>query len=178
MKLLVVADVDDFHWHGSPGNADLAVSCGDVDDSYLIEIAKAHNCQNIFAVKGNHDSTAPFAAPIIDLHLKTAEYNGILFGGLNGCFKYKPAGYFLYEQWEVEEFLKYFPKVDIFVSHNSPKRIHDKNDEGHTGFEALNTYIKRTNPKLLLHGHQHIEKETIVQNTRVVCIYGHRIIEI
>jgi Icc-related predicted phosphoesterase len=178
IKLLILADIDSFKWHWGEGQADLLISCGDVSDSLILEAAEAFNCSKIFAVKGNHDSNAPFPAPIIDLHLKTETFNGVTFGGLNGSWKYKPRGNFLYEQDEVSEFLRDFPAVDVFVSHNSPKGIHDKWDDVHNGFEGLTGYIEKAKPKLLIHGHQHCNQETKVGGTRVIGVYGHRMVEV
>src|ERR1039458_4054866 len=108
IKLVILADIDDFHWQWGAGQADVLISCGDISDSLILEAAEAFNCSKIFAVKGNHDSSGSFAAPVIDLHLKTEDFNGLIFGGLNGSWKYKPRGQFLYEQDEVSRFLKDF----------------------------------------------------------------------
>ena len=67
MRLLILADIDDLHWRAETGNADLVVACGDTADSLILEAAAAFGCATIFAVKGNHDSAAPFPKPIIDL---------------------------------------------------------------------------------------------------------------
>ncbi|MBU4404428.1 MAG: hypothetical protein L6428_07980 [Candidatus Aminicenantes bacterium] len=56
------------------------------------------------------------------MHLRTIELGGFSFGGLNGCWQYKP--------------------------------------------------------RLLLHGHQHQNCETLVSCTRVVGVFGWRVIEI
>jgi Icc-related predicted phosphoesterase len=178
MELLVLADIDDLRWHGGSGHADLLLSLGDIADAVILEAAAAWKCPAIFAVKGNHDSDGPFPEPIIDLHLRTWEFAGLRFGGLNGCWQYKPRGAFLYYQEEAETFLEAFPAVDVFISHNSPRGVHDREDEVHTGFSALNSYILRTTPRLLLHGHQHQERETKVGATRVIGVYGWRVIEI
>ncbi len=178
MKILALADIDDFRWRGPGGEADLLLALGDLADAVILEAASAWNCAAIFAVKGNHDADAPFPAPIVDLHLGTAGFGGLRFGGLNGCWQYKPRGSFLYYQEEAEEFLRDFPPVDIFLSHNSPRRVHDREDEVHTGFTALNAYIGRARPRLLLHGHQHQERETQVGETRVIGIYGWKEIEL
>jgi len=74
--------------------------------------------------------------------------------------------------------LSAFPAVDIFIAHNSPLKIHDKDDDVHIGFEGFNQYINRTNPRFFLHGHQHLSEETIVGRTRVIGTYGSRIIEV
>lgn len=178
MRILVLADIDDFHWKHGSGQVDIVLSCGDIADEVILEAAEVYNCQNIFAVKGNHDSNAPFPFPVVDLHLQTKHHNGFILGGLNGSWKYKPRGYFLYDQWEVEDFLASFPAVHIFMAHNSPRGIHDQEDEVHFGFDGLNSYIKRAKPKVVVHGHQHVNQETQVQGTRVIGVYGHKIIEI
>jgi Icc-related predicted phosphoesterase len=178
MKILAIADIDDFRWKFGDGQADVLMSCGDVSDRVILEAAEAYGCQAVFAVKGNHDSNAPFAEPIIDLHLQTREHGSLILGGLNGSWKYKPRGYFLYDQREVDGFLSTFPPVDIFLSHNSPRGIHDKEDEVHCGFDGLNTYINRAGPKVLLHGHQHVDRQTVVAGTRVIGVYGFKLIEV
>jgi Icc-related predicted phosphoesterase len=178
MRLLALADIDDLRWHGGRGCADALLALGDLADEVILQAAKAWQCQAVFAVRGNHDSEAPFPELVVDLHLRTAEFAGLSFGGLNGCWQYKPRGAFLYYQEEAEAFLENFPPVDVFISHNSPRRVHDREDEVHTGFTALNTYIERASPRLLLHGHQHREGETRVAATRVIAVYGWKVIEI
>ncbi len=177
MKLLVIADNDDFTWHGGAYDVDAIISCGDVVDQLILQAAAACQCRTVFAVKGNHDLPSPFPAPIIDLHLRVHEFSGLQFGGLNGSWKYKPRGHFLYEQSEVTGFLQTFPPVDIFVSHNSPRSIHDKDDGIHPGFDGLLEYIQKHRPRLLIHGHQHVNIETVIGETRVIGVYGHRMIE-
>jgi Icc-related predicted phosphoesterase len=178
MKLLVIADNNDFVWSGAACDVDAIVSCGDAVDQLVLSAAKAVRCHAVFAVKGNHDADSPFPAPIIDLHLRVHTLDGIRFGGLNGSWKYKARGPFLYEQAEVTGLLQDYPAVDLFVSHNSPRSVHDKNDGIHFGFDGLLAYIHQHKPRLLIHGHQHVNTETTVGATRVVGVYGHRIIEL
>ena len=178
MRLLVIADIDDLRWKGGPGQADLLIACVDVSDPVILEVAEAYHCNRIFAVKGNHDFPASFPHPIVDLHLHVESYGEIAFGGFNGSWKYKPRGHYLYEQAEAMDLLKGFPPVDIFVSHNSPRGIHDKEDDIHTGFDVLRTYIQSAKPRLLIHGHQHLDAETLSAETKVLGVYGHRLIEV
>ncbi len=178
MKLLVLADIDDLNWCGGKGRADALLALGDMADAVILQAAESWQCPAVLAVKGNHDSDAPFPAPIVDLHLRAAARGGLSFGGLNGCFQYKPRGAFLYYQEEVEAFLESFPAVDIFLSHNSPRGVHDREDEVHAGFNALNAYIERAAPRLLLHGHQHLERESLLGRTRVVGVFGWRVMEV
>lgn len=74
--------------------------------------------------------------------------------------------------------MEIFPAVDVFISHNSPRRVHDREDEIHTGFSGLNTYVERAAPHLLLHGHQHQDCETLVERTRIIGVFGWRVIEV
>ncbi len=178
MRILIIADIDDLHWEHGRHSADVLLSCGDVFDQVILETAEACDCRVIFAVKGNHDSNTPFPSPIIDLHLAVHEYCGLKFGGFNGSCRYKPKGSFLYGQEEVQESLKDFPAVDIFLSHNSPWDVHDKHDGIHYGFEALNTYIAKTHPAALVHGHQHRDIESVLEETRVIGAYGYKLIEV
>jgi Icc-related predicted phosphoesterase len=178
MKILIIADSNDFTWRGGHGQANVLISCGDTCDQLILQAADAYKCGQIFAVKGNHDSPAPFPKPIVDLHLRTEEYRGIHFGGMNGSWKYKPQGHFPYEQHEVTDHLNSFPRVDLFISHNSPRTIHDREDNVHIGFDGLLEYIRRCKPIMLIHGHQHMDIETVVCGTRVSGVFGHKVIEI
>ena len=178
MRLLILADIDDLHWRHGTGVADLVIALGDIADSVILEAAASFGYPPIFAVKGNHDADTAFPAGIEDLHLNHIQFGGLAFGGFNGSWKYKPRGHFLYEQSEATALIERLPAVDVFLSHNSPRHIHDKEDETHYGFEALNAYIARHQPRLLLHGHQHVNQETMVHGTRVIGVYGHRVLEI
>ena len=178
MTLLVIAD-DDALLNTLPEvPADVLVSCGDLPDQTVLRAAQRCRCRQILAVKGNHDSSAPFAPPIVDLHLHTHVIQGITFGGFCGAWKYKPRGHYLFEQSEVERALAAFPPVDVFVTHNSPRLVHDRDDDVHIGFGAFNSYLARTHPRWLFHGHQHLNAETTVGATRVTGTYGHRFVVI
>ncbi|MBU4199875.1 MAG: metallophosphoesterase [Verrucomicrobia bacterium] len=178
MRILAISDIDDFHWKGGSGSADVLLSCGDIIDQVILEAAEDFSCSTIFAVKGNHDSHTAFTCPIVDLHLQVCEHNGVTFGGLNGSWKYKPRGHFLYDQGEVDRWLASFPPVDVLLSHNSPRGIHDREDEVHYGFEALKDYVLRARPKIVVHGHQHMDAETLLGETRIIGIYGYKMVEI
>ena len=178
MRLLIISDIEDLNWKHGTGEADILLSCGDVFDHVIMEAAEAFKCHAIFAVKGNHDSIDPFPEPIVDLHRFSKRCLGITFGGLNGAWKYKPRGHYLYDQTEVEGYLATFPGTDIFISHNSPRGIHDRNDGIHTGFDGLTSYIARAKPKILVHGHNHVNKESTFGETRVIGVHGWRQVQL
>ena len=76
------------------------------------------------------------------------------------------------------DFLQGFTRPDIFIAHNSPRGIHDKEDGIHAGFDALRSYIQSAKPRLLIHGHQHLNIETQFAETKVLGVYGHIVIEV
>lgn len=174
MNLLVIAD-DEFAARRVPDcQADVLLSLGDLPDEVILSAAQKCQCREILAVKGNHDSSGPFHDPIRDMHLVTHQVRGSSFGGFCGSWKYKPKGNYLFEQSEVESLMSNFPGVDVFLAHNSPRLVHDRDDEVHIGFTAFNAYITRTKPKLFLHGHQHQSAESTLGATRVIGVYGYR----
>jgi Icc-related predicted phosphoesterase len=177
MKLLVLADDDGVRHELIAQPVDLVLSLGDVSDLVILEAAKQARCGAILAVKGNHDADAAFSPPILDLHLAVQTVGGIRFGGFNGSWRYKPRGHFLYEQEQAERLLDGFPPVDVFIAHNSPRNMHERDAAVHAGFEAFNRYIERAKPRLFIHGHQHVNQDTLVGRTHVMGIYGQRRIQ-
>ncbi len=183
MKLLIISDIDDLHWKNGSGQADLILSLGDMADQLILEASKAYNCPHIFAVRGNHDYNGdkPFPEPIVDLHMTTQTFKGMAFGGLNGALglnRYRNKRPYFHSQTEVCRYMSAFPPVDILISHNSPRGIHERDDEHYAGFDGLINYFFEHKPKFLFHGHQHINRETDCDATRVICVYGWRVMEI
>lgn len=177
MTTLLLADDDGVRGQLTTEPADLLISCGDVADGVILEAAQLAGCDGIFAVKGNHDDCRAFAPPIVDLHLSVQTFNGLRFGGFHGSWRYKPRGHFLYEQEEVEMLLESFPPVDVFVAHNSPWEIHERDRDVHIGFAAFNRYIERTQPRWFIHGHQHCDQDAYLDQTRVIGLFGLRRVE-
>lgn len=176
MNLLVIADDESVGSRIPDCTVDVLVSCGDLPDEVILKAAAKCHCRQILAVKGNHDSSAAFPEPIQDLHLNRLQFRGLNFGGFCGSWKYKPRGNYLFEDFEVEHLLARFPAVDVFVTHNSPRLVHDREDDVHMGFAAFNQYIERAKPKFVLHGHQHQNIETRIGGTCVIGTYGHRML--
>ena len=174
MNVLIIAD-DELVYRNLPeAKADLVISCGDLPDDVILRAAEKCSGNHILAVKGNHDSSADFQSPIKNMHLQIFEFRRISFGGFCGAWKYKPRGNYLFEQSEVEIALAKFPRVDVFIAHNSPRLIHDRDDDVHTGFVAFKNYITKRQPLFLLHGHQHLQQETLIGATRVIGTYGYQ----
>ena len=79
--------------------------------------------------------------------------------------------------------LRYGVFLDIFLTHASPRHIHDKEDPCHQGFECFNWFIKKFQPTYLVHGHIHLydmntPRITKVGKTTVVNAYSHTILNL
>lgn len=178
MLAALIADDDSLVGHLNPGPVDVLISLGDLWDSTIAKAAERYRPSRIFAVRGNHDTAAPFAAEVTPLHLKVASHNGLTFGGFDGSWRYKPRGHHLYDQEEAVILLQSFPRVDVFMAHNSPRGIHERDEEVHQGFDALLDYVRKHQPAYLLHGHQHLNAVSHIGATQVIGVYGERIMEI
>lgn len=78
--------------------------------------------------------------------------------------------------------IRYGRYLDVFLTHASPRHIHDKEDACHKGFQCFNWFIKKFSPAMLLHGHIHLydlqtPRETVSDKTSVINVYSHLIID-
>ncbi|TFG48878.1 MAG: hypothetical protein E4H33_03395 [Anaerolineales bacterium] len=65
-----------------------------------------------------------------------------------------------------------FPPLDVFLAHNSPWDVHERDKDIHQGFEAFRNYIERVQPRYFFHGHQHVNETMVMGKTQVVGVYG------
>lgn len=77
---------------------------------------------------------------------------------------------------------RYGTYLDIFLTHASPRHIHDKEDPCHKGFECFNKFLQKYKPRYMVHGHIHLydqneERAGDYYGVRVVNAYSHTIIE-
>lgn len=75
------------------------------------------------------------------------------------------------------------PAPRVFVTHSPPFGLGDREDVAHVGFEPFLGLIDRHNPPLWLHGHVHLYgpdqmRVTNRGETKVVNVFGHRILEV
>ena len=78
---------------------------------------------------------------------------------------------------------KYGRYLDIFMTHASPRHIHDHEDPCHVGFECYNWFLERFKPTYMIHGHIHLydlreERVGKYFDTTVVNAYAHYVIEL
>ncbi|MEA3505884.1 MAG: hypothetical protein U9R36_00075, partial [Elusimicrobiota bacterium] len=131
----------------------------------------------IIGIHGNKDNPG-FPEYVTDVHLKPQKFGGVVFGGCQGAWPYKPIGHFLYSEEEIKEILAFLPRVDVFLTHNPPKGETEIDDMVHNGFKSFNDYIKKHSPAYHLHGHVHKNKEFKIENTKVISVFGMKELEI
>jgi len=171
-KVLVIADYDGFHFQETiKSRIDFVLSCGDVPFHILEEIYERFR-KPIFAIKGNHDPTAPFPKFVTDVNFKVVQHRNWLIGGWQGVPCYKSTGPFEWDDIAATEKLSKFPYVDIFICHAPLPKLTDKEDYAHTGSEAILRYVRDKQPKYVYHGHVHSEIGTMVGNSAAVSIFG------
>jgi hypothetical protein len=187
MKILAIADRPPREKIKSilEKNSDIDLICtlGDLDYFSLIALQNIKDIPKI-GVYGNHCSGKYFdELGIVNLHLKTFEHKGLIFGGFEGSVRYKNDQYAkMYTQEEAESLLKNFPVVDILLAHCPPYGINDEpNELAHQGFHALRKYIETQKPKYLFHGHTYPKDEEMItqyQDTQITYVYADKIIQI
>lgn len=178
MHAIIIADDDSLVGHLPPGPADLLISLGDIWDGTIDKAYARYSPGKVFAVRGNHDGDGPFPGYVTPLHYTVGRCGGMSFGGFGGSWRYKPRGHHLYEQEEVSRMLRSFPRVDVFMAHNSPRGCHERDDDVHQGFEGFVDYIRRARPRYFIHGHQHLDALTVIGETAVIGFFGEKAIEL
>jgi len=177
MLILAIADDDSAVCQLERCKVDVLVSCGDIADITILRAVEYYQPDVAFAVRGNHDLDVPFPDGIIDLHLEVKSHRGLKFGGFGGSWRYKNRGNNLFTQEEAETLLDGFPAVDVFIAHNSPFGIHERDADVHQGFRAFNGYIRRTSPTYFIHGHQHNGKTGRCERTQVCGVISERMFD-
>lgn len=78
--------------------------------------------------------------------------------------------------------IKYGRYLDILLTHATPRKIHDKEDPCHKGFESFNWFVEKYKPTYMVHGHIHLydmREERIGKywDSILVNAYAHTVIE-
>jgi uncharacterized protein len=179
LNIIAIADDDYLVGHIEPNaEVDILISLGDLYDVTLQKAIDLYAPEHVLAVRGNHCVDDEFPVPTIDLHLQTIELFGLTFGGFSGSWQYKKVGNHMYTQDEAHQLLENFPAVDVFIAHNSPRGIHERDTGIHQGFDAFIEYIDRAQPAYFLHGHQHCRKISYRGKTCIMGVYGEKSLQI
>ena len=178
MRIIAIADDDDLVGKRTGESAEILISLGDLYDTTIEQAQARYHASTVYAVKGNHDSPEPFPSFVTDLHLQITPHRGICIGGFSGCWQYKPRGHHLFTQPAVTEALTAFPPVDVFIAHNSPAGIHERDSYIHQGFHAFIDYIDRAQPRYFLHGHQHVNQISQRGQTTIIGVFGETLLDL
>jgi Icc-related predicted phosphoesterase len=159
---------------------DLIITLGDLERTDIIGLEQVKHIPKI-GVYGNHCFPGYMEElGIHDMHMHTWSFNGLTFGGFEGCVRYKNNPHVkMYTQEEAVALMSHFPYVDVLITHCPPFGINDNNDPAHVGFHALRTYVEEKQPKYLLHGHTYPTEETLVSqflNTKINYIHGDQLV--
>lgn len=183
MKILAIADKQpeiDITATVASENIELIITLGDLTREDILPLEGIRHIPKI-GVYGNHDSgTYMPELGIWDMHLKVWDFQGLRFGGFQGCVRYKenPEA-IMFTQEEANLLMQNFPRVDVFISHCPPRGINDEEEIAHQGFDALRRYIDEQQPKVWLHGHTYPTDETVIKqhgNTRIEYVFKQKII--
>lgn len=113
----------------------------------------------------------------------------LLIAGVNGSLKYNN-GLCQYTDAQMKRRLirmipklirnkiKYGRYLDIFLTHASPRHIHDHEDPCHKGFDCFNWFLQKFKPALMIHGHIHLydmreERIGKYYDTVIINAYSH-----
>ncbi|MBO4859125.1 MAG: metallophosphoesterase [Treponema sp.] len=124
---------------------------------------------------------------------KTGKKTPLLLAGASGSFKYNN-GLNQYTDFQmklrllklvptlIKNKIKYGRYLDIFLTHATPRHIHDHEDLCHRGYECYNWFIEKFKPTFMVHGHIHLydireERVTKHNDTTIVNAYAHWVLE-
>jgi Icc-related predicted phosphoesterase len=172
------------------GDVGLIVGCGDLPAVYLEYVVTQLNVPLVY-VPGNHDPDEYDVLGGECVDGRWLKLNGVSIAGLGGSQRYKPVGRHQYT--EDEMFARAARllltsrmggrRVDVFVAHAPPLGVHDGPDNVHAGFRAFHTFLRAGRPRLMLHGHTHLQRNlettrTPLYNTQVINVYPYRLVEL
>jgi uncharacterized protein len=210
VPILAVSDEIDPRIHSASvrermGHVAFVVGCGDLPASYLEFLADALN-KPVYYVLGNHaeeltkggercKARTPMGAIDLGGRVVRDGGTGLILAGFPGSPRYgenEPAQYAEWEIWLMAakmaprllwNKLRHGRAVDVLVTHAPPRRVNDREDHAHRGFEALRTLDRWLRPAVHLHGHIHLydrslPHETRFEGARVVNVFPYRVVEV
>jgi Icc-related predicted phosphoesterase len=159
-----------------------AVLClGDLDRAWIESLASLRLPR--LGVHGNHDPEGLLQeVEVDDLHMKRTSLGGLTVAGFEGCVRYGSGGPHHYKQREASKLAKRLPGADVLLTHCPPRGINDDPDDpAHIGFEGLLDWVRRHEPRHLLHGHTHPTSGQVMSRfdgTRVHWIRGAKVVQL
>jgi len=158
---------------------DVLITTGDLS---VFDFSGLHDFSDkkpAFGVYGNHDSGQYLEElGIINLHKKVFEWNGLRWGGFQGCLKYKDKS-LMFTESDAKEFADTFEPVDVLLLHAGPREmLDDPSDSVHVGSENIKRYVMNTQPKFIFLGHQYSDAQMTHGSIKLFRTYGARLIEL
>ena len=160
---------------------DAVVCLGDLDRAWIESLA--HLGLPRIGVHGNHDPPGLLRdVEVEDLHGRRTSLGGLSVAGFEGCVRYGGGGPHHYTQRQASKLARRLPAADVLIAHCPPLGINDDpGDPAHVGFEGLLDWVRRHEPRHLLHGHTHPvggSAMTEFEGTRVHWIQGARVVQL
>ena len=139
------------------------------------------------------DPSVKFYGFLLDGKVIRDKATGLLIAGLGGSMRYNE-GDSQYSEREMERRIrrmiprllfnkhKYGRYLDILVTHAPPYGMGDGQDLCHMGFKCFLDFMKKYEPKYLVHGHVHLDdcnmpRVTEFGKTKVINVYGSYLID-
>lgn len=191
MKILAISDTESTlireHFnHEMFKDVDLILAAGDLKADYLSYVVTCLNVPLLY-VHGNHDARLVNDPPegCICIDDKVLTFGGLKIAGIGGCMSYNE-GPFQFTEAQmrrrlIKNTLKYRKGIDILLTHSPAYKLGDGQDRAHIGFKCFVDLLDKHAPKLMVHGHQHLNygnptRERQYKQTRIINAYEHIII--
>ena len=175
-------NLTDFEYY----HKDIFKTAPEIPSSSLDNMEKGHG--------GDYAGRKVIASKKLFFTLPDGKKTPLLIAGLSGSIKYN-GGQAQYSERQMKHQIrrmiprllwnkiKYGRYLDIFLTHATPRHIHDKEDPCHKGFECYNWFIKKFKPSLMTHGHIHLydqseERVSVSGDTTIVNAYSHIVVDI
>lgn len=178
MKVLHYSDHPDKRFSELYNECDLLITTGDLSYFDFPGLQEKQMKKRAFGVYGNHDSGQYMEElGIVNLHLNVVQFKGLLWGGFQGCLRYKE-GEMQYSEMEAELFAERFPYVDILLLHAPPLHLLDDRDPVHVGSPAIRRYVEEKQPKFIFCGHLYATAMMEFQQSKIYRGYQATLLEI
>jgi uncharacterized protein len=176
-------------------DVDLVLAAGDLPGYYLEYLATKLPVPVLY-VPGNHENEyinegdgRVAARGVVNVHGKVVTAAGLKIAGWGGVPRYRQDGEGQYSPMQANWGLSMLAfkarrGVDILLTHAPPTGPHAGSDYAHRGCAAIQTFMERRHPKLVVHGHIHEYEGKKMDYTdessgaEVMNAYGYRIIEL
>lgn len=152
---------------------------GDINETLILRLKEIFIDTRILGVLGNHDYPYVYKENNIEnINGMVINIDSVKIAGIEGSFKYKEGKFPSYTHIESLNLINEMEEADILISHTSPYGVHEKDNDVHSGLLGIREYIEKHKPKFNIHGHQHKDEISILNNTYIIGIYGISIIDI